>query len=126
MENKKLLDAANDYAEKHSFDFLCYDGETEANDSKEIKEAVLFGADWWRNNVWHKAIEKPKDCSQVLLTADDGTFLLMGTYLFQTNKVVNETDVFYVYDSYYWAYLDDLLPTNVKPLIDTIRKKNKI
>lgn len=123
MENKKLLDAANDYAEKHSVDFLRYDGETEANDSEEMKEAVLFGADWQRNNVWHKTKEKPKDSSKVLLTADDGTFLIMGIYLSQTNKVVNETDVFYVYDSYYWAYLDDLLPTNVKPLIDTIIKK---
>jgi hypothetical protein len=60
---------------------------------------------------WHKASEeKPLDGSSVMLSSAENVFLILGKYSTDENRVANGNSMFFIYDSYKWAYLEDLMP----------------
>lgn len=68
----------------------------------KIETAVLFGANWYRNNVWHSANEKPdsKYNSEYIVQMKEGYYRISYGY-----------DARLFHNSIQWAYIEDLLPT---------------
>ncbi len=63
----------------------------------KIKTAVLFGANWYRNNVWHQPNEKPDYDRHIFAVTN------YSVYAGYFNGVNPATIVM-------WAYKEDLLP----------------
>ena len=86
--------------------------------SGKIESAVLYGANWYRNNIWHPTNEDPDEGKDLLLTAKTSkgdTAYYIGLFDSSSRKVLItvRTGFPWLPISHFerWAYLDDLLPT---------------
>lgn len=84
----------------------------------KIRTAVLFGANWYLNNVWHDAkTEEPDEGKELILMfyQDNGSRAFrFGLYSCHAQMVMvsNNGGFPWLKLSHYekWAYIDDLLP----------------
>jgi len=70
--------------------------------------AAHFGANWYRNNVWHSPDEEPEQGMAFAIIEDDGTLtasytMLEGGMDWEKIKDIDGCQC--------WAYCEDLLPT---------------
>jgi len=84
----------------------------------KLETAVKFGANWYRNNMWHPASEKPAGVDKA---GRDILIVTMGP-VYYGNKLQTWHIISYMtwdwvkshageFDK--WAYLEDLLPDNI-------------
>lgn len=84
----------------------------------KIENAILYGANWYRNKIWHSTNEDPDEGKDLLLTAKTSkgdTAYYIGLFDSSSRKVLVtvRTGFPWLPISHFerWAYLDDLLPT---------------
>ena len=84
----------------------------------KLETAVKFGANWYRNNVWHPVSEKPAGVDK----ADRDILIVTMGPVYYGNKLQTWHIISYMtwdwvklhageFDK--WAYLEDLLPDNI-------------
>lgn len=90
-----------------------------ANDAKphpihiERNKAFKAGAEWQRNQVWHRPIEQPEEPRLILTITPHNAFICGPNHEGWENTVESFKIVI-------WAYIDDLKPTS----FDEILKAN--
>lgn len=69
----------------------------------KVRTSVLFGANWYLNNVWHDGSEKPTDIEATLLIRTKNDLYGLKMYMWLSKEEVENMKM--------WAYLHDILPT---------------
>lgn len=72
----------------------------EEKPAKDFKE----GTDWYRNNVWHPASQKPSGSGKMLYLGETGAHLTVYPPHFDWNDGVERHII------QKWAWLEDILP----------------
>ncbi len=83
-----------------------------------VDTAVHFGANWYRNNVWHEASEEPTTtgkCCFLLIKAKGLNAPRVACYKPQNKELyICGYDLHRTFENYLvekWAYIEDILPT---------------
>lgn len=74
----------------------------------KLDMAVHFGANWYRNNVWHSPKEEPEQGMAFAIIEGDGTLTASYTML---EGGMNWEKIKDIDGCLCWAYCEDLLPT---------------
>ncbi len=92
----------------------------------KIDVAVHFGANWYRNNVWHSPKEEPEQGMALTIIEDDGTLTASYTML---EGGMNWEKIKDIDGCKCWAYCEDLLPMegyNARQVRITLRDDSNI
>ena len=74
----------------------------------KLDMAAHFGANWYRNNVWHSPDEEPEQGMAFAIIEGDGTLTASYTML---EGGMNWEKIKDIDGCQCWAYCEDLLPT---------------